>query len=79
MAPSVYWSGWGYVRRWQLMSYDLASIRRVGSDPLVCNFVTIDALQLLEMDRGFPLVGGAVGVEGERCRGRRVCGFAERG
>ena len=36
----------------------------VGS--LVCNLVAVDALQLLQINRDFPPVGGTFGVEDER-------------
>jgi hypothetical protein len=48
------------------VSHGRVQIRRTGSDALVCDFVAIDALQFLEMNRHFPPVGGALGVEDER-------------
>lgn len=35
-------------------------------DALICDFIAIDALQLLEIDRYFLPVGGALSIEDER-------------
>ena len=65
MAPSASRSGGRCVRHWQKRLYGqvLIVILRVGPGSLVCSSVTVDALQLLEMNRDLPPVGGAFGVE----------------
>jgi hypothetical protein len=45
---------------------DHAQVRRADSCLLVCNFVPVDALQLLEMNRDLLSVGGTFGVEDKR-------------
>ena len=54
LTEEVIWSGTGV-------------ILRASPDSLVCSFVTVNALQLLEMNRDLPPVGGAFGVEDKGC------------
>ena len=56
------------------VSHGRVQIRRTDLNALVCNFIAIDALQFLEMNRYFPPVGGTLGVEDERwpCNGRHL-------
>ena len=46
--------------------YGQAWIWRVDPRLLVCDFVTVDALELLKIDRDFLPVWGTFGIENER-------------